>query len=257
MSPEPNPAECDTCVSEREDPGPSGSERDAIDARCPARGARARSVVGDCRPARRVAPRRAGRRRDQGRAARRRPVPRVQRVRGVEPVAPLGDRRPEESRRRRRVPAARGRCRRARGDVPARRDRPARHRVRRAPRAQPAPRLHVVPGVPRRAPPGATPGIRRARAGEQRPAVGAAGLAARADLLAHADAEHGRDVPRAHRHHHRADRAGGHRPRPARAHVALPGRAALHDADLVVGSRRAAPSTGRWPRRIRPACTRR
>ena len=33
---------------------------------------------------------------DQGRAAGRRPVPRLQRLRGVEPVAPLGHRRPEE-----------------------------------------------------------------------------------------------------------------------------------------------------------------
>ena len=72
----------------------------------PARSARARSVVGDRGPARRVAARRAGRRRDQGRAARRRPVPRLQRLRGVEPVAALGDRRSEAARRGRRVPQA-------------------------------------------------------------------------------------------------------------------------------------------------------
>ena len=38
-------------------------------------------------------------------------------------------------------------------------------------------------------------GLRRARPGEQRAAVGAAGLADGPDLPAHADAEHGRDVP--------------------------------------------------------------
>ena len=65
---------------------------------------------------------------------------------------------------------------------------------------QPAARLLLVPGVPRRAPARATARLRRARAGEQRPAVGAARLAAGPDLPAHADAEHGRDVPRAHRH---------------------------------------------------------
>ena len=74
-------------------------------------------------------------------------------LRGVEPVAALGDRRPEEPRRARRVPQARGRRRRARRDVPARRHRPARHRLRRAARAQPAARLLLVPGVPRRPPP--------------------------------------------------------------------------------------------------------
>ena len=167
-------------------------------------------------------------------------------------------RRPEEPGRRRRVPQARRRRRRARRDVPARRHRPARHRLRRAARAQPAPRLRVVPRVPRRPPLGAPARLRRARAGEQRAAVGAAGLAPGPDLPARADAEHGRDVPRADRHPRRAHRARGDGPRPARPHVAAPGRAALHDADLDVHrarARRLLRDDG--ARRTRPACTRR
>ena len=74
----------------------------------------------------------------------------------------------------------------------------------------------LVPRVPRRPPLRATARLRRARAGEQRPAVGAAGLADGPDLPAHADAEHGRDVPRPDRHPHRADRARDDRARPAR-----------------------------------------
>ena len=63
-----------------------------------------------------------------------------------------------------------------------RRHRSARHRVRRAARAQPAPRVLLVPRVSRRPPARAAPRLRRAGAGEQRPAVGAAGLAAGPDL---------------------------------------------------------------------------
>ena len=63
------------------------------------------------------------------------------------------------------------------------------------------------PAYPGRSPARAASRVRRARAGEQRSAMGAAGLASGPDLPAHADAEHGRDVPRPHRDHHRADRA--------------------------------------------------
>ena len=63
------------------------------------------------------------------------------------------------------------------------------------------------PGYPGGPPVRAAAGLRRARAGEQRPAVGAAGLAHGPDLPAHADAEHGRDVPHPHRDPRRAHRA--------------------------------------------------
>ena len=141
---------------------------------------------------------------DQGGAARRRPVPRVLGVRGLEPLAAVGHRRPQAAGGSRGVAATRRGSRRARRDVPARRHRPARHRVRRGAPAQPAPRLLLVPGLPGGAPHGRPPGLRRARPGEQRPAVGAAGLAHGPDLPAHADAEHGRDVPHPHRHPRRA-----------------------------------------------------
>ena len=62
-------------------------------------------------------------------------------------------------------------------------------------RSQSRPGAAVVPAVPgghRNADP---PRIRRARPGQQRPDVGSAGLADGPDLPAHADAEHGRDVP--------------------------------------------------------------
>ena len=77
------------------------------------------------------------------------------------------------------------------------------------------------------------PGLRRARAGEQRADVGATGLAHGPDLPAHADAVDGRVLPHLHRRAHRADRARGHRARPARDDVAVRGRDALHDADLA------------------------
>ena len=54
------------------------------------------------------------------------------------------------------------------------------------------------------------------------------------DLLAHADAEHGRDVPRPDRHPRRIDRARDDGSWSARAHVVVPGRVAVHDADLDV-----------------------
>ena len=165
----------------------------------------------------------------------------------------------KQPRGRRRVPPARRRRRRARRDVPARRHRPARHRLRRAARAQPPPRLPLVPGVPRGPPPRATrPGydaLVQASSGQQWEQPG---WRLGPDLPAHADAEHGRDVPRAHRHPRRAHRAGDDRPRPARAHVAVPGRAALHDADLARTSSSAPPAFhGHGQDATRPACTRR
>ena len=206
-------------------------------ARGPRRSSRARPVVGDRRFARRADARRAGRRRDQGRAARRRSVPGLHGLRGVEPVAAIGDASTSSiPTGPSRVPQARGRRRRARRDVPSRRDRPARHRVRRvargATRGSSTARARRIPKVTASR---GRPGYDALVQAEQRPAVGAAGLAPRSDLPAHADAEHGRDVPRADRHPRRAHRARGHRARPARAHVAAPGRVPLHHADLDVG----------------------
>ena len=121
-----------------------------------------------------------------------------------------------------------------------------------------AARVLLVPRVPRRPPARGTARVRRARAGEQRPAVGAARVAAGADLLAHADAEHGRDVPRSDGHHQRADRRVS-RPvgastcgrRCSRVRCCTPRRSGPGCP------KRPRPSTARWPRRIRPACTRR
>ena len=80
-----------------------------------------------------------------------------------------------------------------------------------------------VPGYPPGHRLAGRPGLRRAGAGELGPAVGAAGLAARADLPGDADAEHGRDLPRRQRRAQRADRARDDRPRPAREHDLLQG----------------------------------
>ena len=194
-----------------------------------------RPLLGDRRSPRRDAARRAGRRRREGGAARRRPVPRVQRVRGLEPVPSLGHDRPQDRAGReafvRLVDDA---------DVLVETFRPgvtdrlgigydALHA------REPAPRLPVVPRIPGGPPPRRPSRLRRARAGEQRPAVGAAGLADGTDLPAHADAEHGRVLPDPERHPRRAHRTGGDRARPARDDVAVPGRAALHDPDLAAG----------------------
>ena len=97
--------------------------------------------------------------------------------------------------------------RRGRRDVPARRDGAARLRLRHAC----TPRTRASSTSRARRIPTATGSrnarLRRARPGEQRPDVGAAGLAHGPDLPAHADAAHGRVLPHPHRHPHRADRA--------------------------------------------------
>ena len=139
------------------------------------------------------APRRAGRGRDQGRAAGRRPVPGLQRVRGVEPIPPVGHDRPEV-----RPPGAtRSAGSSTTPTCSSRRSGPASPTA----SASATTRLHArnprlvycsCPGYPEGHRLAQRPGLRRARPGEQRPAVGAAGLADGPDLPAHADAEHGR-----------------------------------------------------------------
>ena len=100
--------------------------------------------------------------------------------------------------------------------VPAGRDGATRLRLRIGARRAPTRHLPLVPRVSRRPPLRATPGLRRAGAGEQRADVGAAGLAHGPDLPAHADAVDGRVLPHLHRRAHRVDRPGDDRARPAR-----------------------------------------
>ena len=206
----------------------------SCDAWCARRTARARPLVGDRGLARRDAARGAGCRRDQGRAARRLPVPLVQRLRHVGSLQALGHGRPQEPDRPRSVPEACRRCRRAGRDVPAGGDRPARHRVRRTAGAQRAARVRLVSRISRRPSPRPASRLRRARAGERRPAVGTAGVAHGARLPARTAAEHGGDVPRPDGHPRRARRARTDRSRPARTDIVVPGDPALHDPDLDV-----------------------
>ena len=87
------------------------------------------------------------------------------------------------------------------------------------------------------------PGLRRARRRRQRPAVGAARLAPRADLPAHADAEHGRDVPRADRHPRRAHRARGRPGAASTCATSLFQGALLYTTQIWTSRRRPAGST--------------
>ena len=81
------------------------------------------------------------------------------------------------------------------------------------------------PGYPEGPPPRRPPRLRRARPGEQRPAVGAAGLADGPDLPAHADAEHGRVLPDPERD-----------PRRARSRARRPGAASTCTTSLFQGA---------------------
>ena len=77
------------------------------------------------------------------------------------------------------------------------------------------------------------PGYDAARAGRVGPAVGAAGLASRADLPRYADAEHGDDLPRGERGARRAPRPRDDRARAACRHEPAPGGVPLHHPDLA------------------------
>ena len=214
------------------------------DGRCARRSPHPRPVVGHRGPARRAAPRRAGRRRHQGRAARRRPVPR--RTPATRSGTGRGARSPSTS-------SGRTGSRRSCGSpttptCSSRRSGPASPtgsasgstRCTSATRASSTARAPRTPRVTACAHgPATTRSSRRAAGSSGSSRAGGwarSSCTCRCRAWARCSSSRPGSSPRSF-----APR--GDRPRPARAHVAVPGRAALHDADLAARRARAAPTS--------------